>query len=340
MSIIFHCKDISNIHIERSEFESMFKEDSKIDVILKHLDFNAKKLNLKSNNKEKFSSRCESAPLQSIKEDFEFTQKFNYCTVEVYLKLLRNWWDSMKPVHEVVHSSKVGEFLTEKNISPNKHEGMRILKEITDKSLVSYREFEKVFLKSIFKAALMNLAFGLNNGELDVSDASLRLKLANYERNLMIKGLSPDGESKLGKHALQAIYKYQKGKPDSSRNRVTANITQTVELAENSHKERLKGYLYKLKNRAKEFINDRGDVITNLKNTWDISNVVSTKYNKTVSTVLEGEQTFDKDKYLKEITKVKITKHDKAPIPRKIRAFRENFTLAKYQKLIESPIFK
>lgn len=318
----------------------MFKEDSKIDIILKHLDINAKNLSLKNNKKEKFSSRCESAPLQSIKEEFEFTQKFNYCIVEEYLKLLRHWWELMKPVHEVVHASKVAEFLTEKNIAPNKHEGMRILKEITDKSVVSYKEFEKVFLKSIFKAALMNLAFGLNNGELGVSDASLRLKLANYERNLMIKGLSSDGESKLGKHALQAVYKYQKGKPGISRNRVTANITQTVEFAENSHKERLKGYLYKLKNRAKEFINERGDVITNLKNTWEISNFVSNKYNKTVSTILEGEQTFDKDKYLKEITKIKKSKHDKAPIPRKIRAFRENYTLEKYQKLIESPIFK
>lgn len=316
----------------------MFNEDSKIDIILKNLDICAKALFGKNN--ELYSSRCESAPLQPLREDFEISKKFVYCTVDEYLKLLRHWWENLRPVNQLVHSSKVGEFLTEQNISPNKHEGMRILKEITDKSLVSYREFEKVFLKSILKSALLNLASVLNYGELGVSDASLRLKLSNYERNFMIKGTSPDGEYKQGKHILQAVSKYQAKQPGCSRNRVTENIQKTVEFTENSNKERLKGYLFKLKNRAREFVNDRGDIMTNLRNTWEISNVITDKYKKTVSTVLDGEQTFDQQKYFKEITKVKKSRHDKAPVPRKIKAFRENYTLERYQKLIESPLFK
>jgi hypothetical protein len=324
----------------------MFKEDSKTDHILKYLDLNARALLGNHENREKNTARCESAPLQPLnpfrsgREDEELRQRFKFCTVEEHVKLLRTWWQGLKSPQDLSHISKVADFLSEQNLAPNKHEGMRMLRDITTASYLNYFEFEKIFIKSIFKAALMNLAAGLNNGELEVTDASLRLKISNYQRALMLKGTSPDGDSAQFKSNLQAVYKYQKAQPLISRNRITQDLKKTVENVEESHKERLKSYLYKLKGKAKEFVNEQGEIIPGLRNTWDIRDAVANKYSKNISTVLQGEETFDPSKYFKEITKVRRFKQEKPPMSRKIKAFRDNFTLEKYQRLIESPLTK
>ena len=315
----------------------MFKEDSKTDHILKCLDLNTRISGFKLETKEKLSGRCESAPLNLCKEESSIRDKFTYATVEEHAKLLKFWWNGLKTQQDLAHISKVADFLSDQNLAPNKHEGMRMFRDITSSNYLDYSDFEKIFIKSIFKAALMNLAAGLNNGELDSNDASLRLKISNYQRSLMLKGTSPDGDNKQFKQSLQAICKYQKNQPNFSRNKITVDLKKTVEHVEENHKERMKGYLYKLKAKAKEFINERGDIITSVKNTWDIRDIVSSKYSKKVSTVLEGEKTFDAGKYFKKLTKTQKLQVDRPPIPRKIKAFRENYTLEKYQKLIESP---
>ena len=214
---------------------------------------------------------------------------------------------------------------------------MRIVKETSSSNSTSYIDFEKVFLKAIFKALLMNLASGLNNGDLGDSDASLRLKLSGYQRYLMIKGNNPESEYKPGRIALQAINRYQQGKPDISRNRIVKEIKKTVEIADEKHNERMKAYLYKIKKHAKEFVNDKGEIITSLKNTWDIRDIVSEKYCKNINTVLEEEETFDVDKYLQSLLDRKNHKKDKHPVSRKIKAFRENYILERYQKVIQKP---
>ena len=329
---MFNCRDTAEILLEREGFVNMFREDSKTDRILEFLNNSAKTHRMEI----KIDSRCESAPASAIyKNSSDVVPKLKYSSVDEYIKLLKYWWEFLQPVGDTVHITRIGDFLAENNIVSNKHEGIRIMKEASSSSQVSYSQFEKVFLKAIFKASLMNLAVGLNNGDLGDADASLRLKLSSYQRYLMINGSNPDYEFKLGRSTLSAINKYIAGKPEISRNKVVKEIKKTVANADEKHKDRIKAYLYRIKERAKEFVNDRGEVLSNYKNTWDIRDIILEKFRKNISTVLEEEQTFDEAKYLNELLKEKKIKAGSNPIDRKTKAFRENYIYEKYQKNVK-----
>lgn len=331
---MFHCKDTDLIVVEREEFVNMFREDSKTDRILKYLDLNTKTF-AKRTEKAKSPNRSETAPPEQLyKNNYETAPKLIYCKIEGYIRMLKVWWSQLHPISDMVHISRIGDFLAEKSLVSNKHEGIRIIKEVSYSNSISYHEFEKVFLKAIFKASLMNLAAGLNNGELGEADASLRLKLSSYQRFLMINGNNPDFEFKLGRNTLQAINKYQSAQPDISRNRVVKEIKEAVANHEEKHKDRIKAYLYRIKKHAKEFVNERGEVITSFKNTWDIRDIVNSKYSKNISTVLDEEQTFDEDKYLNDLLRNKKNKLESVPIARKIKTFRENYMYEKYQRTV------
>ncbi|OMJ77212.1 hypothetical protein SteCoe_23249 [Stentor coeruleus] len=339
LKVIFNCKDTSKIILDKDSFTNMFKEDSRTDNLLKNLDIHTKNMKKECGFSKKTNYRCESAPLQNFRgENEEGVMKYVYPKVEEFINLVKMWWAEMGPIKECVHISKVADFLAERSIFSNKHEGMRIVQEICNQSTIRYEEYEKIFLKAIFKASLLNLAAGLNNGELETNDASLRLKLSSYQRFLMLKGTDPDHESKLGRTTLQAICKYQNSQPDMSRLRVSKDIRNTIKAAENQHKERIKAYLYKLNTCAKEFVNEKGEITTTAKNTWDIRDFVDLKYSKRVSTMLEEEKTFDEAKYIEKLVKPKRVKLNQVPLPRKIKAFRENYMLEKYQKIVVSPL--
>jgi rubrerythrin len=328
---MFNCNEVSKISIKIEEFISMFKEDSKTERILNYLQTHT--AHMLKTEAEKFSNRCESAPVV-YSRDINSTNSFSaiYCSTEDYIKLIKTWWKDLKPLEEVVHVSKIGDFLAEKNVVSNKHEGIRVASSVSASNLISYIEFEKIFLKAIFKASLINLASSLNSTEVGSCDASLRLKLSNYQRNLMIKGNDPDYDFKLGRTTLQAISKYQKTQPDTYSTKITKKINSTVANAEINHKDKIKAYLYKVKEHAKDFINDKGEVVTNLKNIWDIRDIINTKMSKKISTVLD--QTFKEQEYINQITKLKKIKLNKLPLIRKIKVFRENYTLEKYQKML------
>ena len=329
---MFNCDNTASIVLEREDFVNMFREDSKTERILEFLNTSAKAQSIEI----KAASRCESAPSAALyKSSSDVVPTLKYCTVDEYIKLLRSCWKFLQPVEDVVHITRIGEFLAEKNVASNKHEGIRIMKEVSSSSYVSYLEFEKVFLKAIFKASLMNLAVGLNHGDLGASDASLRLKLSTYQRYLMINGSNPDFEFKLGRNALQAINKYIEGRPEISRNKIVKEIKATVAHADEQHKDRIKAYLYRIKRRAKEFVNEHGEVMQNYTNHWDIRDIVLQKYCKNIPTVLEEEQTFDEAKYLNELLKERKIKVGNYPIDRKIKAFRENYIYERYQKTVK-----
>lgn len=339
LKVIFNCKDISKITLDKDSFTNMFKEDSRTDNLLKNLDIHTKNMKKEcSFGSKKKNYRCESAPLQNSRgENEEGVMKYIYSKVEEFISLIKMWWVEMGPIKECVHISKVADFLSERSIFSNKHEGMRIVQEISNQSTIRYEEYEKIFLKAIFKASLLNLAAGLNNGELETSDASLRLKLSSYQRFLMLKGTDPDHESRLGRTTLQAICKYQNSQPDMSRLRVSKDIKSTIKAAELQHRERIKAYLYKLNTCAKEFVNEKGEITTTAKNTWDIRDFVDAKYSKRIPTILEEEKKFDEAKYIENLVKPKRVKVNQLPLPRKIKAFRENYMLEKYQKIVVSP---
>ena len=328
--VIFHIKESNEYLVDKEDFVNMFKEDSKTDRILQFLETHSKNL-IKT---EKNNRRCESAPIKNI-EDINPISEENFCNVEQYLKLLKLWWNEAKPVNDRISLSKAGDLLAEKNIVSNKHEGTRIAKEISNSNIITYNDFEKVFLKAILKASLINLASTLQNN-LGSSDQSLRLKLSNYQRAIMIRGNDPDEDFRLGKNTMQAISKYQKNKtgPD---NKGFKQIQSFLNTAEEENEERIKAYLYRVKKHAKEFVNDKGEVVTNIKNTWDIRDLIHAKYAKMIPTVLEEEQTFDEQKYINELSKDKKLKVGKGPILRKIKVFRENYILEKYQKIIANP---
>ena len=90
--VIFHCTDLSKIVIEREEFVSMFKEDSKTDRILQFLHANAS--SMQCFQEDKITNRSESAPIRLHKDempDLFPLPKLIYFGVEEYIRLIKLW---------------------------------------------------------------------------------------------------------------------------------------------------------------------------------------------------------------------------------------------------------
>ena len=98
-------------------------------------------------------------------------------------RLIKKWWADLDVTKSYrVHINKVADFLTEKKLSGNRHEGRRLLdnvqKAIMDK-YIDFDHFERLFAKAIFKGALVNIMhWGMSQEEFADTSMPLRLKIA------------------------------------------------------------------------------------------------------------------------------------------------------------------
>jgi hypothetical protein len=97
---------------------------------------------------------------------------------------------------------KLAQFLADKAVVGNKHEGKRLLISsglLVEGVYIRFPHFVNIFAPAMLKSCLLNVARGLSSGIFQQSDSPLRLKMAAYERKLIFEGLkspSPDSEEK------------------------------------------------------------------------------------------------------------------------------------------------
>ena len=115
--------------------------------------------------------------------------------------------DTLKQV--VLHLNKISDFLVDKKFVINRHEGINLIKSVKTptQNMVNFTHFERIFAKSIFKGALTNIAWGMSKGEFsdELLPVPLRLKIAQYQRRLILAGLYERNNSKLDKHGKKVI---------------------------------------------------------------------------------------------------------------------------------------
>lgn len=204
-------------------------------------------------------------------EHFNARMQLKYCSMFDSSRLLKDWWNEIENTGEkLVSLKKLSKFLTDKGFFGNIHEArdyvINIKKPIGDK-LVPKDHFDRLFAKAILKGALKNIAYGLNSGEFAGDELPLRIKIAMYQRRLMLNGMKPAGGTlkKDGKQVLKALYSYTKDDGlDEPLEDIIANINsksvkdERKQIAMEQHKERTIDYLYAIKENAASFLDKYG----------------------------------------------------------------------------------
>lgn len=326
---IFDEDSIDKITIDLDQFLSLFKGDKKNDIILNILDKNCKDM-LKQEQEKKFAQKVAVKRTTRLSTQISITNekipKKKYPTIEEFIRLIKKWWAEIVCDSDHTNITKIAEFLAEKGMVSNKHEGRIIIKAIDTSSSFYYNSFEKIFLKSILKASLINVAIFLNDS--DYKDFSIKLKLGVSQRRLMIAGTSPryTSTAKQGRVVLQAMdtYKRRAGyEAEATNNKLT------LESAEELNDEKINKALFKLKESANQFLDDHGNVKENIKNVWEIKSSLPDT-SQEFST-----PKFSQQKYTSVLTDTENLTTNSKTYNRRVKLFRENFLYKEFNKMID-----
>jgi hypothetical protein len=144
------------------------------------------------------------------------TLNLKFCSMVEAAKIIEEWWSRLKKDSEnLVNINAVTSFLTDRKFTNNVHEARSYILAIKNPkkgNKISKEHFERLFAKAVFKGALKNIAYVLNTGEFSNDGTPLRMKLAMYQRRLMLSGmnLQPGQLNQEGKQTLIALYNYTK----------------------------------------------------------------------------------------------------------------------------------
>lgn len=182
---LFATSDLESIRMKKDQFLSLFKVKKSTDHILRIV--------------QKYIS-----DLPSPRSESPSRLQWTYPSFTQFYSLVKNWWKEVNLQDiEVVHVRKLAQFLADKAVVGNKHEGKRLIAfsgTLIDGIYVRFAHFVNVFAPAILKSCLLNVAKGLSSGIFTKCDSPLRLKMAAYERKLIFEGLkspSPDSEEKV-----------------------------------------------------------------------------------------------------------------------------------------------
>ena len=321
---MFDSADLKTLTFDKDQFINLFKSDKKVDVILQVINQSCV-LMLKEEEDKKIAQQAANkrASLYSQNSILDKSPVAKYPSVEDMVKLIRKWWDELSKDGLQVNISRIGEFLADKGIVSNKHEGRTMAKAFDSSNYFSYHAFEKVFLKSILKAALYNVAHFLSTS--DCEEFSMRLKLAILQRKLMIAGAKYRNDA-LGKKArvtLKALDKFNK--------KTGASLTapKSSVMAEELNDEKIMQMLFRLKENALQFIDECGQVKASVKNVWDIKSSLNGEAEVSVT------PKFKEEKYLMALSEPLNLNTVATPYKRQVRLFRENFLYKKFSKMIQ-----
>ncbi|CAG9319645.1 unnamed protein product [Blepharisma stoltei] len=319
LMIIFKTNNLSTMKIEKQQFLEMFKGDKKTDFLLNALNLYCKEVVRDEENKafSQSSSSFDSSMMKEGPKTFRIDQ---------FAVLLKLWWKELEPDHDLVHINKVCEFLVDKNLVSNKLEGRILINKYVNSKHLSYEKFEKLFLKPMFKGGLINLVSSFNLTE---NNLPLRLKLGQEQRKVLISGTKPSLNSsvKHGRMVLDSLDKYKQ-----KNGNIDKDFSISLEEAEELNEDRLQSYLYSIRDDARFFLNERGELISNSKNTWDIREQVKPEND---NSILNSSQKYKKSTYMSILENKTVEEAKKtASLSPKVKLFRENYLWKRYNNLI------
>ena len=247
-----------------------------------------------------------------------------YCKIEDFIAMVKCWWSELSLGRSVIHLSKAAYFLHQKGFLVSLNKCIKICSSFAADEQIDYISFENIFLKIIFIAQLINIKHGI---DIQTIEAPMRMKMAIYQRKLLINGADPIGDN-IERKNLNAIYSYNKkaeALDKSNRSIINENL---LENAENAHKHKLKEIIYQADHYGIDFVAASGDMRKNIKAPWDLKHAISAKGEE------QANISNDKD-YFKILTskntEKKNTEKKNKPYKRNLKIFRDNFLFEKFQ---------
>lgn len=224
LKMLLKVTDVSHVQIHREQFVSLFLADRKCDFILEVLNSHCDEMLLEEMERQqalklarqrssrfstRFSVRQQISAATSVAIELKYNSMFDIS------RMIKGWWHIIDPEYKgLIKVGEVSEFLVVKKFVSKKHEGKRLISSfasLVDGKFVTSDHFLRIFIKSVFKGALYNIAYGLSHGEFLDDNLSLKVKISEYQRKLVVSGLKIwDGRiNKEGAQAVNAVSKYK-----------------------------------------------------------------------------------------------------------------------------------
>ena len=109
------------------------------------------------------------------------------------ISILQSWWSDLTPTKaEYVHIRKLADFLVSQGIVGNRHEGQRLIRAVgkpVEEVYVLQTHYLKLFYPALLKATVVNMTLGLACDSTQGNGSSMRLRMADLERKVMLSGL-------------------------------------------------------------------------------------------------------------------------------------------------------
>jgi hypothetical protein len=222
LKALYNTSDLSEISITRKEFVNLTKLDKSYMYILKVLEEHVEEL---ANQEHDRLLSLKSAFIRksllsrtAIKQDNDADRPMEriFAPMAKVMDMVKMWWKELDAGHMgIVRIGAAGQYITSKRFAPNIHEAIALLTSqgpVYEGKYVTERDFERIFLKPVFKGALANIAHGLSSGEFSDLTVPLGLKIAAYQRRLLFAGLkvSQGRLTAEGMRVVEAVQEYRK----------------------------------------------------------------------------------------------------------------------------------
>jgi hypothetical protein len=222
LKALYNTSDLSDISITRKEFIKLTRLDKSYLYVLKVLEEHVEELaNEQHDRLLALKSAFIRKSLQirtSVKQDNAADRPMEriFAPMAKVMDMVKMWWNELDSAHiGIVRIGVAGQYVTAKRFTPNIHEAIALLTSqgpVYEGKYVTENDFEKIFLKPVFKGALANIAHGLSSGEFSDLTVPLGLKIAAYQRRLLFAGLkvSQGRLTAEGMRVVQAVQEYRK----------------------------------------------------------------------------------------------------------------------------------
>jgi hypothetical protein len=227
LKMLLNVSDVSHVQIHREQFVLLFKADRKCDFILEVLNSHCDEMMCEEALRQQALYRSRNSKLyqrisvrqlnlQSVPIELKYNSMFDIT------RMIKAWWLKLDPEYKgLIKVGKVSEFLVDHKFASKKHEGRRLVcgfAALVDGKYVTRDHFHRIFIKSVFKGALVNIAHGLSHGEFLEENLSLKVKISEYQRKLVVSGLKV-WDNKLIKEGAQAVQAVSEYKQELERRR-------------------------------------------------------------------------------------------------------------------------
>ena len=123
------------------------------------------------------------------------------------MEITKQWWKAMNIKEDpVLPVDTVQKWIVKNQLASDMEQASKVLIKLLGKvEMIEYEEFYKLFIKGIFRTALLDMLENIDELTKDQADLPLTLKLGAFRRNLLLAGLDKE-ESELKAKGKSILY--------------------------------------------------------------------------------------------------------------------------------------